>query len=369
MSGPKRAQWFFVYDPTPARLADLRAFAARQVAWLHQHGSLVGRYLGNEALQRAQAARDMVQSCIDDGDPDAGFDAYGDAWSLLNRLYREAQVAMREVERKKREKQRLAALDILSDCEDVWQSVENQAVLRRWADRLELGRLASELRDAGRGSPQQIQEKAKVWFDRFDKAMEAASQRARENAKAVQARIPSLHAALRSLGNLNADLLSKEEKGGLAAEKVRAQEDAEKALLAEDIEAVEASTSILKDLTLRYEGKIKAAQLEKAREVWQAALAGCGYSVTLRHDSDGTIILQASSFPTRSAKVQLAPGTDEARLDVGDDHGTHCVKDVQALQTELARRGMQVTVTDWGRGKPVTAQRPVDRTITAGGER
>ena len=87
MSGPKLGIWNFQYDPTPTRLDDLSRFVAKQDAWLGRHGSFIKRNLGSSAFERAQSARDLIDEYIDAGDPDSGFDAYGNAWSLFNQLY------------------------------------------------------------------------------------------------------------------------------------------------------------------------------------------------------------------------------------------------------------------------------------------
>ena len=105
MSGPKRGTWYFSYDPTPARLNDLSYFATKQDAWLTRHRSFICRYLGNEAFVRAQAARNIIDDYIDEGNPDDGFDAYGDAWNLFNQLYREASRAKQLEQQRKRQEQ------------------------------------------------------------------------------------------------------------------------------------------------------------------------------------------------------------------------------------------------------------------------
>ena len=84
-----------------------------------------------------------------------------------------------------------------------------------------------------------------------------------------------------------------------------------------------------------------------------------------RTEPDGTIVFQATSFPMGMVNVELNPGTDELKLNVVGQHSeTHCITDVQALQAELARNGLQLAITDWGKGKPGYTERRVEQENT-----
>jgi hypothetical protein len=50
--------------------------------------------------------------------------------------------------------------------------------------------------------------------------------------------------------------------------------------------------------------------------------------------------------------VQMKPTHKEMKLHVEDEHGSHCVQDIQSLQAELARHDMELSITDWGKGNP-----------------
>jgi len=65
----------------------------------------------------------------------------------------------------------------------------------------------------------------------------------------------------------------------------------------------------------------------------------------------------------------MDPGTDEMKLDVNDERGTHCVKDVQSLQAELARQGMELRIIDWGKGKPQSINQHLEQGLRLGGTR
>jgi len=381
MSGPKRGTWRFVYDPTPTRLADLAQFAARQDVWLEQHGSFVGRYLGNEALARARAARDLVHHYITLGDPDAGFDAYGQAWALFNQLYRDAAEAQRRrrIEEQARVQQRRledhakaqrAAEAVAGQCRDAWESTENQALLQRWVDAPERQGLAAALTSIGMGLPREVQEKARVWQGRFAQALRQAGLRAEENARAVKACVPRLRVATRALDGLNAGVLPPEDRKRFDDLKDALRQTAESALAREDLPALRKVIRFMKDLHAEYEPRIKAAQLEKATEVWRAALVTCGYAVKLRTDRDGAVVLEASSFPMRSVNVRVRPDSEEVNLEVNGAKGhAGCVRDVQSLQAELARQGVELKMTDWGSGNPGGVMQQQAARIAVGGAR
>jgi len=151
VSGPKRGTWHIPYDPTPARLDDLSEFAARQRTWLERHGGLVERFLGTQALAEARRAYQLVLACVEDGDPDAGFDAYGAAWALFNALHRDACEARRRRILEVQERQQRAAREVLAECTQVWAGEENQRLLSRWLEPVERARLESDLAAAAAG--------------------------------------------------------------------------------------------------------------------------------------------------------------------------------------------------------------------------
>ena len=381
MSGPKRGTWRLVHDPTPTRLDDLSQYAARQDTWLERNGSFVARYLGSEALTQARAARQRIEDCIDAGDPDTGFDAYGEAWALFNQLYRDAAEAKRRrrveeqtrVQRRRLEDQvraRHAAEAVAGQCKDAWESTENQALLQRWVGVPERQGLVSALTSVGMGSPREVQEKVRVWQDRFAQALRLAGQRAEENARAVKACVPILRAATRALDGLNAGVLSPEDKKRFDDLRGALRETAEGALAREDLPALRKAVRFMNDLHAEYEPRIKAAQLEKATQVWRAALVTCGYAVKLRTDPSGAVVLEASSFPMKNVNVRVRPDSEEVNLEVNGAKGhAGCVRDIQSLQAELSRQGVELKMTDWGSGNPGGVMQQQAAKIVVGGAR
>jgi hypothetical protein len=368
MSGPKRGTWRFVYDPTPQRLADLGQFAMRQDTWLERNGSFVGRYLGSEALARARVARDLVHQYITLGDPDAGFDAYGQAWALFNQLYRDAA----EVQRRRRigEQTRVqrAAEGLVQECRELWQAPENQALVQRWVDVPGRYQLAETLTSVGSGTAREVQEKTRAWQNRFAQALRLAGQRAAENARAVKTCVPALRSATQAMEEVNADVLSRPERRRFEDAKARLRDEGEDALTREDLQVLRNAVAGMKALVAEYEPKIRAAQLKKATEVWRSALANCGYGVTLRTEPDGTMVIEATSFPMKAVNVRVRPDSEEVNLEVNGarDHAA-CVKDVQSLQAELGRQGVALKMTDWGGGKPGGVMQQQDARILVGG--
>jgi len=395
MSGPKRGTWRIYHDPTPARLADLEEFAANQDAWLVRNGSFIERFLGREALAKARSAYGRVRECIVNGDPDSGFDCYGQAWEIFNELRRQAAEAKQQahVQRQLREQQRRlaeqqlqlqrqqrenqhrlaqqrAAAEALRECQDAWQDSESQALLRRWMDPSECHRLAAALEAAAVGSPEQVQERSRAWQNSLRTVLAAANRRAAENARAIHECRPALAAARQSLDCLNISVLPESQRNGFDRLKRQLQTQIEEALSAENLRDLRSFIGQIGELAARYQPQIKAAELEKASQVWRDGLTRCGYSVVSRTGPDGAVILQASSFPMKSLSVEVRPDTREVRLDVNGKHDhTGCVKDVQSLQAELARQGVQLTMTDWGTGKPGSVGRQLVQGLSIGGAR
>jgi len=357
-----------VYDPTPQRLADLSQFAMRQDAWLERNGSFLGRFLGSEALAEARAARDLVQQCITLGDPDAGFDVYGAAWALFNQLYRDAAEIQRRRRIEEQARARHAAEALVSQCRGLWQAPENQALVQRWVDVPERYGLAETLASVGVGGARVVQEKTRVWQNRFAQALRLAAERAAENARAVKAYVPSLSAATQAMDEVNADVLPRLERKRFEDARARLRQESEDALMREDLQDLRNVVAQTKGLVAEFEPMIRAAQLKKAAEVWRSALANCGYGVTLRTEPDGTVVIEASSFPMKSVNVRVRPDSEEVNLEVNGarDHAA-CVRDVQSLQAELARQGVALSMTDWGGGRPGGVTQHQDARVSVGG--
>lgn len=368
MSGPKRGSWRIVYDPTPTRIADLSSFVAKQDVWLELNGSFIQSYLGNEALIAARDARDLVRKYIATGDADAGFDAYGETWSLFNHLYREAMETKQHLRLQKQLTQQRTAASLLAECREAWEAPENQVLLLRWVDTSEHQRLATDLQSLPPGSFEQVQRKSQAWQRSFKQTIETATKRAAKNVRAVKACVPALRAIIQAIGSMNTTVLPGEDQKQFNVLKTQLHQDAESALSKEDLGAIRLQIDCLENLAAEYAPKIKAAQLRKASQIWHDALAKCGYAVSSRTEPDGTIVLEATSFPLRSLNVQVRPDTDEVKLEVNGKHDhTRCVKDVQSLQTELARHGVELNMTDWGGGKPGNIEQQLNSKLSIGG--
>jgi len=369
MSGPKRGTWRIAYDPVPGRLADLSDFATKQEAWLERQGAFLERYLGRQALAEAEQAHGLVLECLEDGDPDAGFDAFGAAWALFNALHRDAREARRRRILEAQERQRHAASELLAACRQAWAEAEdeNQRLLSRWLEPGERACLASALNAAAAGSAEEVQNKSRAWQADFGRALDLAGRRAGENARAVRAAVPDLRSAVQALGGLNIPLLSEDEQKRFAGTKARLEQTAEAALAQEDLAGLRSTVRHIRNLAAEYEPRIRSAELRKAAEAWRAALVTCGYAVACREERDGTLVLEASGFPTRTVSVQVRPGTEEVLLNVGRQHDhTRCVRDVQELQAELGRQGVALTMTDWGRGNPGSVLQHSDAGLSVG---
>jgi hypothetical protein len=368
MSGPKRGTWRIVYDPTPGRLADLERFVARQDAWLEKNGPFIRRFLGEESVARAVEARDIVQECINQGDPNAGFNAYGGAWALFNQLHREATDVRNEFRVEEQRKAQRAVAAALDECEEMWNEAENQALLQRWLSASERADLAAKLRTIGRRPTGDAHRSARDWRRRFEQALRLAGQRSSENARALRSCVPALQAAIETMDGLNVTILSEEDRGRFESERTKLRQFGEDAVEGEDLESVRSVISRTKGLTALYEPKVKAAELKKATEAWQGALVKCGYAVNFRTERDGTAVLEASSFPMKSVNIRVCPESREIDLVVNGKQGHgDCIRDVQALQAELARQGMELRMTDWGRGNPGGITQRQTPSISIGG--
>jgi hypothetical protein len=367
MSGPKRATWSFTYDPTSRRIQDLEFYAATQEDWLQRHGEFIRRYLGEEAWTAALNALGAVDECITAQDPDSGFDAYGDAWNLLNELHTQAREAKRqhqEAKREARRRQRQAAQTLIAECQAIWDDHDNQDLLHRWTGPTTVEGLRNSLCALTGGDPTTIQQRARQWRRRWDTAVAKAEKIAAINDIAFRDCLPKFRAALEDIQRLNTQILSDGESFEL--DRKRLQQEADLAIREKDVATLTACAKGLRALHEAQLGKIKAAEFKKATDKVRAALAACGYSVESREDKDGAVVLRASAFPMKLVNVQMAPARDEMRLDVKDQHGTHCVQDIRSLQAELARHGMELAITDWGKGSPQSARCCVEQNAHAG---
>jgi hypothetical protein len=237
-------------------------------------------------------------------------------------------------------------------------------------DASEHHQLAAGVASISVGSPREMQEKARAWHDRFAQALRLAGQRAEENARAVRACVPRLRAATQALDGLNTVVLPAEDRKRFDDLRGALRETAEGALAREDLPSIQKAVRSMASLHADYEPRIKAAELKKATEVWRSALANCGYGVTLRAEPDGTMVIEASSFPMKSVNVRVRPDSEEVNLEVNGtrDHAA-CVRDVRSLQAELARQGVVLNMTDWGSGNPGGVMQQQAAQIAVGGAR
>jgi len=270
----------------------------------------------------------------------------------------EARERLRRQEELRRQQ---AAAEAVSQCQEAWQTPEHQALLARFASAGERLRLETDLESLVIGSAKQTLRKAADWQERFERVLKAASRKAAENSRAVAGCLPLFQSAMKALGELNTDVLTPQMRKSFDSSRSQLRQRAEAALSDEDLANVQATIQRLKDLAAEYQPEIKAAEMKKAVRIWQDALASCGYSVVARTGPDGSIILEGSSFPMKSLSLTMRPDSPEVRLDVDGEHDhSRCVNHVQSLQAELGRRGVQLTMTDWGKGKPGL------NTVTAG---
>jgi len=354
MSGPKTATWSIRYDPMPARIKDLESYVDEQRAWLERNEGFIRRYLGEAGLAAAQDALDYVDECIENQDPDTGFDAYGDAWRLFHDLRDQAREAKRREENAKQ-----TAEEIVAQCHALWNDRDRQTFLRRWINREMIDRLRMALGALSSGKPFVIQKKARQWQRTWHEALSRAEQAAQVNAKALRDHLPKLRAAVERVQNLNARILP--DNTDFEREKKRLQQRANEALTDENVALLRACVESLGLLHKTYAEKIKVAEFERATENVREALAACGYAVQFRKERDGTVVLEASGFPTKQVNVQMSPDDGRMRLRVEDEAGSHCVQDVQSLQAELSRLDMELFITDWGKGNPHSIRTSIEQ--------
>ena len=243
-------------------------------------------------------------------------------------------------------------------------------LVQRWVDVPGRYQLAETLASVGAGGVREVQEKARVWQSRFAQALRQAGQRAAENARAVKTCVPALRSTSQAMDEVNADVLPRPERRRFEDARARLRDEAEEAMTREDLQVLQNATAGMKALVAEYEPKIRAAQLKKAAEVWQSALTNCGYGVALRTEADGTVVIEASSFPMKSVNVRVRPDSEEVNLEVNGarDHTT-CVIAVQSLQAELSRQGVELKMTDWGSGNPGGVMQQQAAQIAVGGAR
>lgn len=369
MSGPKRGKWTYFYDPTPQRLADLDRFAARLRDVLAQEGEFLARYCSEDAMARLHSAYGRVQEGLHDRDPDSGFDAYGRAWETFRDLRQQAVAAKRQEEHERRLQQQEAAA-LVAECRSAWRSSETQDLLRRWTGARALNDLAARLDQVAALPASRVAGQAKAWLADLERAVNATAARAQRNAQAVRAAAPGFYEAVQSVGRLHVSALPEEEQREFQMRKDRLRRAGEQALSNENLAILQSAIQVLGQLVGEYAPRIKAAEFAKASEAWRMALANCGYDVVARTEPDGTVVLQATGFPMKSATVELSRHGEQVKLHVGDAHHpdhTRCVTDVAALQAELGREGLAFTVTDWGSGQPGSALERTALQVRAGG--
>ena len=393
MSGPKRARWFLVYDPTPKRLTDLARFALKLDRWLGNHQEFVGEQLGEDAVGELFSARDAVGDCIEARNADAGFDAYGRAWATFNELHRRAsqerrrrqaerreqelrEMRRREMEARRREdaarkqreagrRQKEAARKLVEQCRAAWKA--DGHTLRDWGRQGDHERASGAVSALSRMAPGRAIREARSWLEGFHRMVSAAERRERDNAEAVAAILPGLHERLQELGSLNAGVLTQQQQEDLDRQKAAFVDEADRLQEAQALGALQDLATSVAEYLAKFVGLVKEAEFRKAAEAWKDALGKSGYSVNARTEPDGTVVLEASSFPMKSVRVRMTAESQEAELNV--DGSSKCVQDVKSLQAELANRGLELTVTDWGKGEPQQMYHQVAQTISAGGQR
>jgi len=191
-------------------------------------------------------------------------------------------------------------------------------------------------------------------------------ERQQRNREFVRRHLPELQSALADLRDLKIGLLG--DASDFKRKQVQLWQRANGAMQREDLAGLRDAIRELNQLREEYSRKVKAAEFKKAIGNVQDALAACGYAVSSRREGDGTIVLQAAAFPVKSMTVKMAPAGNKMKLHVEDEHGVHCVEDIRSLQAELARHGMQLLVTDWGKGSPQSVHTSIQRNAFLAGE-
>ena len=364
MSGRKRGRISFAYvdyyDPTPVRIADLRNFAAKLERWLARHYEFLERNLGKESADRARAAYKAVLEFIDLGSPDEGFDAYGRAWEICNGLWRKAAEKREErrqalAERRMRQAQEKERADaLIAGCSDAWSDREIRRLLRRWAPEGEMETLAHEIGSLSQGRPEEIINKATAWLEKFRQTLLGARNKAEANAERAAELLTQVSTTLSTLHDLDVSALEAAERASAQHEisKLRARADA--ALTDENIAQLQELPGAIQALRADLSEKIEVNRINRATEAWKAALEELGYTVQVRSEEEsGTTVIQASSFPMSSLVATFQPGSDEIALRVNGEHDTtQCIHDIDSIQKALAKRGMELEMTDWGRAEP-----------------
>ena len=371
MSGPKRGYYRIQYDATSTRLADLERFSEKQERWLESHGEFLGRHLGQEGLEEAQLAVGAVQDCILAEDPDAGFDAYGEAWATLNRLQSEAtearDLARRLRERRRREQEQrhrqareeaeARAAAAVVECRSLWADPDNQEAISRWASARDRQSLESSLESLRAATPKQTLWRVAAWQRRFQGLLDFALGAARENAKRLAEVVPRAQKDLSDLADLNLNVLTDEERGRIEGQRTQLAERIDAAIAEGASTTVEQVHRQARRFLSKTRKALEKAELRWAGQRWHGALRQLGYSVTEQQGNDGkTIRLQATAFPTRQLSLELNAGSRDVHLNVnGEYDSTHCGTDVTSLQQILAEEGIHFGMSDWGRGNPSTA--------------
>lgn len=357
MSGPKEGLWWFLHDPAEQRLADLEEYCARLDEWLARQRPFLRQHLGERGVREAERARRAVEECIENGDPDGGFDSYGDCWATFNALWRSAAQA-RSVERQRlareRQERQTQAAAILRECVAAWRDEDSRSLLERWGDRKQREAFQVSLAELRAAGPERVIARGHAWLDKHERLIATAEAAAAENSRQVQGFAPTLAASLRAMSEPDLSFLAREESGALSARRDALGKQSQDALGCEDMTRLLSLHREIDEFTKLSLAKVRAAQAARAAGVWQDALAKLGYTVRVRRDPDtGTSVVEARAFPRRSVKVEFSGDTDKARLNVnGEYDSTQCVGDMQAIQAALAELGMGFKVTNWGRARP-----------------
>jgi len=364
MSGRKRGRISFAYvdyyDPTPVRIADLRKFSAKLGRWLARHYEFLECNLGKKSAEEARAAYKAVLELIDLDLPDEGFDAYGRAWEICNELWRAA--AQRREERRRalaekrvrqaREKEQADAL--IAECSDAWSDPEIRRLLKRWAPEGGVETLVHEIGSLSQGRPEEIVNKATAWLEKFRQILLGARNKAEANAERAAGLLTHVSTALSTLHDLDLSALEPAERALAEHEISKLRARADVALTDENIAHLQELPGAIQALRADLSEKIEVNRVNRATEAWKAALQELGYTVQVRSEEEsGTAVIQASSFPMSSLVATFQPGSHEITLQVNGEHDTtQCIHDIDSIQKALAKRGMQLEMTDWGRAEP-----------------
>jgi len=356
MSGPKRGRIVFEiyqYDTTEIRINDLETASAKLQNWLHKQSRFIIKYLGNEALEQAQQTYQRVLDCIRDRLPDEGFDSYGQAWQLFNRLWRKAVRVKNE--RKKQLQQAAREIElIVKECHEMWNDEDSQMLMKRWITEEEQEELGYYLRFLRDRRPIESQRKVRGWQEKFQMAIEKAQILAEKNSKRIAIIIPEIKESLESLSSVNLALLSPEEKHekDLLIKSLRLRADI--SIADENPEELQDLLGEMKSLSSALNEKVTSREDELVYRAWEGALKKLGYKVKIRQDEKtGERIIEASALPASTLTATFKKDSQEVALNVNGEYDhTQCVNDINSIQQALSSFGARLDMTDWGRANP-----------------